>query len=95
AMSKAELEATLNTGLFRGGRGGTHYASDAVNRDAKRARQRLALPQTPEIRATLEVPAGRFSSPSRVQPNFGMPGGGMESTAVGDVPVRVIDVFYY
>ena len=54
-MSRAELGATESTGLLRGGRGGTHYVSDAVNSDALRARQRLALPQAPEVRATLEV----------------------------------------
>jgi hypothetical protein len=34
AMSRAELDATLETGLVRGGREGTHYANDAVNSGA-------------------------------------------------------------
>jgi RHS repeat-associated protein len=91
-MSRAELAATRETGLLRGGREGTHYVSDAVNSTGKRAQQRLALPQRPEVRVTMEVPAGRFSSPSRVEPRFNMPGGGMERTATGPVPVRVLDV---
>jgi len=95
AMSRAELAATESSGLLRGGRSGTHYVSDAVNSTAGRAQQRLALPQTPEVRVTLEVPAGRFSPPSRVQPNFNMPGGGMERTASGNVPVRVLRVDEY
>jgi hypothetical protein len=37
AMSRAELDATIDTGLVRGGRDGTHYASDAVNASGKRA----------------------------------------------------------
>ena len=90
AMSRAELEATLDTGLVRGGRDGTHYVSDAVNHDANRARQRLALPQTPEVRVDLEVPRGAFGPPSRVDPNFGMPGGGMERTGTGPIPCRVV-----
>jgi RHS repeat-associated protein len=90
AMSRAELKATEATGLVRGGREGTHYASDAVNSSAQRARQRLALPQTPEVRATLEVPAGRFSPPSKVAPKHGMPGGGTERAATGPVPAKVV-----
>ncbi|AGG89779.1 RHS repeat-associated core domain-containing protein [Rhodanobacter denitrificans] len=89
-MSKAELKATQDSGLVRGGRSGTHYASDAVNSSAGRAQQRLALPTKPEVRVTLEVPAGRFSAPTRVEPNFNMPGGGMERTATGDVPATVV-----
>lgn len=95
AMSRAELAATESSGLLRGGRSGTHYVSDAVNSTAGRAQQRLALPQTPQVRVTLEVPSGRFSPPSRVQPNFNMPGGGMERTATGDLPVRILRVDEY
>jgi len=90
AMSRAELAATESRGLLRGGRSGTHYVSDAVNSTAGRAQQRLALPQTPEVRVTLEVPSGRFSAPSRVPPKYNMPGGGMQRTASGDVPVRIL-----
>jgi len=95
AMSRAELAATESSGLLRGGRSGTHYVSDAVNSTAGRAQQRLALPQRPEVRVTLEVPSGRFSPPSRVQPNFNMPGGGVERTATGDLPVRILRVDEY
>jgi hypothetical protein len=95
AMSRAELEATKETGLLRGGRDGTHYVSDSVNSDALRVRQRLALGQTPEVRATMEVPSGRFSAPSRVQPLYNMSGGGMERTATGNIPVRIVDVLQY
>ncbi len=90
AMSKAELAATKETGLLRGGREGTHYVSDAVNSSANRARQRLSLPQTPEVKVTVEVPAGTFGPPTRVQPNFNMPGGGMERTATGRIPVKIL-----
>jgi len=88
-MSKAELEATQKTGLLRGGRDGTHYVTDAANSNAKRARQRSALPQTPEVKVTLEVPKGKFSQPTRVEPAFNMPGGGIERTATGDIPVTI------
>lgn len=88
-MSRGELDATIDTGLVRGGREGTHYATDAVSNDAKRVRQRLALPQTPEVKVTLEVPKGSFSSPTKVEPAFNMPGGGMERTASGIIPTKV------
>jgi hypothetical protein len=91
-MSQAELKATQQTGLLRGGRNGTHYVTDAANADALRARERLALPQTPEVRVTMEVPIDALSAPSRVNPAFNMPGGGMERTATGNVPVRIIKV---
>jgi RHS repeat-associated protein len=97
AMSRAELDATSATGLLRGGRAGTHYVSDAVNSEANRARQRLALPRTPEVRATLAVPRGALSSPSRVEPfklsdGSILSGGGTERSAVGNIPVRIIKV---
>jgi RHS repeat-associated protein len=91
-MSRAELQATKDTGLVRGGRDGTHFATDAVSSDAKRAQERLSLPQRPDVKVTLEVPKGAFSPPSKVKPDYGMPGGGMERTATGPVPARVIKV---
>jgi hypothetical protein len=59
---------------------------------AIRARLRLALRQTPEVRVTMRVPAGKFSAPSKVMPNFNMPGGGMERTAKGIIPAEVLSI---
>ncbi len=95
AMSQAELAATESSGLLRGGREGTHYVSDAVNSDAARARQRLSLRQTPEVRVTLEVPVGHLSAPSRVAPRNSMPGRGKQRVATGSVPVKVKRVDEY
>ena len=92
AMSKAELNSTRQTGLLRGGREGPHYVSNAVNKNPLRARQRLALPQTPEFRVTLEVPTGKFSSPQRIDPKHDMPGGGRERVAHGRVPVGIMKI---
>jgi hypothetical protein len=97
AMSRAELAATQETGLLRGGREGTHYVSDAVNSSATRAQERLALPVRPDVRVTLEVPFGKFSAPTQVQPfDVGpgqvLPGGGMERTATGQIPVVIVRV---
>jgi RHS repeat-associated protein len=98
AMSRGELKSIEESGaLSRGGRDGPFHVSDAVNSNAQRARQRLSLGETPEIRATLEVPKGVFSSPSKVSPKYGMPGGGMERTAPGDInipaKIRGVDEF--
>jgi RHS repeat-associated protein len=95
AMSRAELQATNETKLIRGGREGTHFVSDSVNSDALRARQRLALYKTPEVRATLEVKKGVFSKPRIVKPANKMPGGGTERTATGKVKVKVVDETTY
>ncbi len=91
-MSQAELKATQESGLRRGGRDGTHYVTDAANADPLRARQRLALPQTPQLRATMQVPKDALSAPSKVEPAFNMPGGGKERTATGNVPAEVTGV---
>lgn len=72
--------------------GGAHYVTDTANTDPLRARQRLALPQMPEVRVTLEVLKGAFSQPSRVDPAFNMPGDGMERTATGNIPVKILEV---
>jgi hypothetical protein len=98
AMSRAELKSVQNSGvLSRGGRRGPHYVSDAVNSNALRARQRLSLSRTPEVRVTMEVPQGIFSNPSKVSPKFGMFGGGMERTAPGNlnIPAKIIEVLEY
>ena len=94
-MSHGELKSIQESGVLnRGGRPGPHHVTDAANTDALRARQRLALPETPEARVTLEVPKNTFSVPSKVEPNFKMPGGGLERTAPGnlDIPVKVLKI---
>lgn len=92
-MSRADLEATLETRLVSGGRPGTHYVTDFASHNAERARQRLALPQTPEVRVQLEVPRRFFSPPKRVDRAYGMPGGGMERTATGPITCQVVCVW--
>ena len=92
AMSKDELKATENTGLIRGGREGTHHVSDAIGNDAKKVRQRLALDNTPKVKVTMEVPKGIFSTPTKIKPTETMPGGGLERTATGNIPAKVVKV---
>ena len=94
-MSKAELEVTQSTGLLRGGKEGTHFVTPAASSNPLRARQRLSLSYTPEVRVTMEVPSGRFSNPSRVNPRWNMPGGGFERIASGDIPVNILEIYNY
>ena len=91
-MSRAELDATLRTGLLRGGREGIHYVTNAANSSAARARLRLALDHKPEVRVTMRVPAKKFSAPNKIKPEFNMPGGGMERKAEGIIPAEVLNV---
>lgn len=92
-MSRAELEATESTGLLRGGRGGTHYVTDSVGTDsALGAQDRLALPNTPEVKVTLELDRSAVSGASQVEPKFGQAGGGTERTATGNVSVKILSV---
>ena len=91
-MSRNELAATEATGLVRGGREGTHWVTDFANKDPLRARQRTSLDHTPEVRVSLEVPTGVFSKATKVEPKYGMPGGGKERTAIGNVPAKVVGV---
>jgi hypothetical protein len=96
-MSTAELEATREFGLLRGGREGVHFVSDAVNSSATRAQMRLALPNVLDVRVTPGAPRGVFSAPSRVAPlelpgGGILPGGGLERTATGKIPVIILNV---
>jgi len=91
-MSNAEYSATVETGLIRGGRPGVTYATNDYYSSSAAAQSGLALPVAPELRVTLSVPTGSFSSPSRVEPAYGQPGGGTERTAVGTIPAKILDV---
>jgi hypothetical protein len=43
----------------------------------------------------MEVPSGRLTQPSRIEPAFGMPGGGLERTGSGEIPVKILRVDPY
>jgi hypothetical protein len=101
AMTKAELKATRDTRLVRGGREGEHFVTNSVSKSATKAQQRLSLPKKPEVGVQMEVPKGVFSSPTRVKPvnvprsgmtDARLPGGGLERSATGKVPAKVVKV---
>jgi hypothetical protein len=94
-MSRAELTATQETGLLRGGRTtGKHYVTPAASGDALRARQRLALTSTPEVKVTMEISEGIFPNATKVLPANNMPGGGLERFVSGEikVPVKITNI---
>jgi len=90
--ARAEADDVRRTGQVRGSRGdqGTHYASDDANNSATRAQRRLALDRRPQVKMKMEVKRGTFSRPTRVKPKYGQPGGGLERTAIGRVPTRLV-----
>ena len=85
AVTSGEIEATLGTGLVRGGREAPHFVADAVPQSAEAALRRLALPSTPTHKITLQVPADALTAARRVRPAFGQPGGGSERLAEGQI----------
>jgi len=99
AMTKAELEHLKDKGTLRFGKSDETFVTDNVNTDVKRARQRLALPKEPEVRVKIEVEAGKFSKPTKVEPfelpDSGgkvLPGGGTERVAEGVIRAKIIEV---
>jgi hypothetical protein len=70
-VSNAELEATLNSGLLRGGREGRNFFSSTTSLDAKRAQIRLGLDgplrdsRTPDIAFAFLLFCVHFPLPDR------------------------------
>jgi len=92
-VSKAELEATRETGLLRGGRAGEHFFTNSASLDAKRAQQRLGLDGplrdhrirfkiTNDVEITGPRPAKAGQS--------GTPGGGREYSTTEPTEVEII-----
>ncbi len=91
-----ELRATESSGLLRGG--ALARITLAMQSIPDRPKDEAAIWRFLEIRmvrVTLEVPRGALSDPSRVAPAFGMPGGGLERTGNGEIPVRILRVDPY
>ncbi|KNZ32390.1 MAG: hypothetical protein AD742_11460 [Methylibium sp. NZG] len=91
-MSQAEAEATMRTGLARGGRDGVTFVTNDFYSTASAAQRALALPGMPEVMLVFSVTTGTFSPPTTVDPAFGQPGGGTERTGTGRIPVKVLDI---
>jgi RHS repeat-associated protein len=94
-VSNAELKATQETGLLRGGRAGENFFSDAVSVDAKRAQQRLGLDgplrdQRIEFRITNDATvSGPRTAPGG---RGGTPGGGREFSTNEPTKIEILRV---
>ena len=94
-VSNAELKATQDTGLLRGGRSGENFFTDAASLDAKRAQQRLGLDgplrdQRIEFRITNDAAvSGPRTAPGG---RGGTPGGGREFSTQGQTQVEILRI---
>ena len=92
-MSNAELEATLKTGLLRGGRQGENFFTNNASLDAKRAQQRLGLDgPLRDVRVRFEIQNDiRIHGPQPVKAgNNGTSGGGVEFYTTEPTVIKII-----
>ena len=84
-MSRAEFDDMVKSGLLRGGRGGTHYATDARFGSASEANDALQLPVLPELGVKLKIAGTPFAQGP-------VPGGsGYQFEFGGKISVEVLE----
>jgi hypothetical protein len=94
-MSNAELQATRDTNLLRGGREGENFFTNNASLDAKRAQQRLGLDgplrdQRVEFRITNDA---QVSGPRTAKPGkTGTSGGGREFSTTEPTQIEILRV---
>ncbi|MDA8212702.1 MAG: RHS repeat-associated core domain-containing protein [Clostridia bacterium] len=92
-MSEAEVNAVKETGYLRGGREGTTWFTNQEIKSATNAQNRLSLPQKPQYRMEFEITNNpNISGPSRVKPDFGQQGKGIEYWTDDPVQVDIINI---
>jgi RHS repeat-associated protein len=92
-MSNAELEATLKTGLLRGGRQGENFFTNSAALDARRAHQRLGLDgPLRDVRVRFEIQNDvKIYGPQPAKAgNTGTPGGGVEFYTTEPTVIKII-----
>jgi hypothetical protein len=92
-MSRAELEATLETGLLRGGRAGENFFTNSASLDAKRAHQRLGLDgPLRDVKIQFEILNDvKIHGPQSAAPGkTGTPAGGIEFYTKGVTKIKVL-----
>lgn len=94
-MSNAELKATQESGLLRGGRPGENFFTNNASLDAKRAQQRLGLDGPLRdsrvefrIKNNIEVTGPRPAKPGQT----GTPGGGREFSTNGRTEIEILRI---
>ena len=97
-MTKAELEATRETKLLRGGREGENFFSKAgsVSDDAKRAQQRLGLDnglRTHKVKFSITDPKVKITGPRIAKAGkSGTLGGGIEYSTTIKTKIKILKV---
>ena len=93
--SDAELQATQETGLLRGGRSGTNFFTDSASLDAKRAQQRLGLDgslRDARIRFTIEDDVNIVGPAAAAPGTLGTAGGGREFYTTARTQIRILKI---
>jgi hypothetical protein len=92
-MTEGELKAIQKKGMLRGGRPGETFFTKDLYKSATKAQNRLALPNTPTLRAEFEIlnKPSLLRNGTKVLPANGMMGGGAEFMTVDPVWVRLIN----
>jgi hypothetical protein len=94
-MSNAELQATLETGLLRGGRKGENFFTNSASLDAKRAQERLGLDgPLRDVKITFEIQNNvAINGPQPAAPGrTGTPAGGIEFFTTDTTVIKVLKV---
>ena len=96
-MSKAELQAVQETGMLRGGRGGETYFTDSNFNSATEAKNRLALPEKPDVQVKFKITNNPelLKNGTKVDPAYGQNGGGKEYMTRDQVKVDILNVKEY
>jgi RHS repeat-associated protein len=94
-MSNAELEATIKTGLLRGGRQGENFFTNSASLNAKRAQQRLGLDgplRDVRVRFEIQNNVTVYGPQAAKAGNTGTQGGGIEFYTNGPTLIKIIRI---
>lgn len=94
-LSNAELKATQQTGLLRGGKQGENFFTNSASLDAKRAQQRLGLDgplRDARIRFKITNDVGVTGPRSAAAGRTGTAGGGREFSTTGRTEIEILRI---
>lgn len=92
-MTEPELSAVQETGILRGGISGDTFFTEQVYNTGAEAQSALSLKTAPTIRVDFTmVNDPVISGPQIVRPDYGYPGGGIESWSSDPIIVFLTSV---
>ena len=93
-MSKKEAQAVKESGKLRGGRSGETFFTDSRFKTGEKAKDRLSLPEKPEVQMEFEIKNKPKLEKNgvKVEPEFGGRGGGKEYMTKDPVKVEIKNV---